>query len=217
MQRKNRLASCTGNGVKALDHKLWRDLWKMKGQALAIALVIGSGVATFVRRIGTMHSLNITRDIFYRDYGFARVFASLKRAPENVKQRISEIPGVDRVETRVVADVNLDIKVFPEPVTARLVSIPDSGTPLLNRLYIRRGRMVDSSRDNEVIVSEAFAEAHGFSPGDRIGAVINGRWKTLVITGLALSPEFVLQTRPGAISPDYKRYAILWMARSPLG
>jgi len=203
--------------MKALDHKLRRDLWKMKGQALAIALVIGSGVATFVMLIGTMHSLNMTRDRFYQDYGFAGVFASLKRAPENVKQRISDIPGVDRVETRVVADVKLDIRDFPEPVTARLVSIPDSGMPLLNRLYIRKGRMVDASRDNEVIVSEAFAEAHGFSPGDRFGAVINGRWKTLVITGLALSPEFVLQTRPGAISPDYKRYAILWMARSPLG
>jgi len=203
--------------MKALDHKLRRDLWKMKGQALAIALVIGSGVATFVMLIGTMHSLNITRDRFYRDYGFAAVFANLKRAPESVKQRISDIPGVDRVETRVVADVKLDIKDFPEPVTARLVSIPDSGMPLLNRLYIRKGRMVDPSRDNEVIVSEAFAEAHGFSPGDTLGAVINGRWKTLVITGLALSPEFVLQTRPGAISPDYKRYAILWMARSPLG
>ncbi len=203
--------------MKALDHKLRRDLWKMKGQALAIALVIGSGVATFVMLIGTMHSLNMTRDSFYRDFGFAGVFASLKRAPESVKQRISDVPGVERVETRVVADVKLDIKGFPEPVTARLVSIPDSGMPLLNRLYIRRGRMVDPSRDNEVIVSEAFAEAHGFSPGDSFGAVINGRWKTLVITGLALSPEFILQTRPGAISPDYKRYAILWMARTPLG
>ncbi|MEW6377142.1 MAG: FtsX-like permease family protein, partial [Thermodesulfobacteriota bacterium] len=54
-------------------------------------------------------------------------------------------------------------------------------------------------------------------PGDRFGAVINGRWKTLVIVGTALSPEFVLQVRPGAISPDFKRYAILWMGREVLG
>ena len=202
--------------MKALDHKLWRDLLKMKGQALAIALVIASGVATFVMLIGTMHSLNITRDRFYNEFRFAEVFASLKRAPESVRQRISGIPGVDRIETRVAADVKLDIKGFPEPVTGRLVTIPDSSNPLLNRLYLRNGRMPDPSRDDEVVISEAFAEAQGFSPGDSFGAVINGRWKTLVITGLALSPEFVLQTRPGAISPDYKRYAILWMARSPV-
>jgi putative ABC transport system permease protein len=203
--------------MKALDRKLWRDLWQMKGQAFAIALVIVSGVATFVMFISTMDTLNITRDSFYRDYGFGEVFASLKRAPDSLGRRIAEIPGVDRVETRVVADVKLDIKGFDEPVTAKLVSIPDNASPLLNRLFLRKGRMVTSWKDNEAVVSEAFAEAHGFSPGDTLGAVINGRWKTLVIVGIALSPEFVLQVRPGAISPDYKRYGILWMSRNALG
>ncbi|HEY6012176.1 MAG TPA: FtsX-like permease family protein, partial [Nitrospirota bacterium] len=109
------------------------------------------------------------------------------------------------------------IRDYNEPVTARLVSIPDNGQPLLNKLYLRNGRMVDPSKDSEVIVSEAFAEAHRFHPGDSFGAVINGRWKTLVITGIALSPEFVLQVRPGGISPDFKRYGILWMSRKALG
>lgn len=188
----------------------------MKGQAFAIALVIASGVSSYVMLISVMDSLNITKDKFYKDYGFAEVFASLKRAPEALKNRIHEIPGVDQVETRVVADIKLDIKGFPEPVTAKLVSVPDIGSPLLNMLYIREGRMVEPWKDNEVIVSEAFAEAHRFKPGDSFGAVINGRWRTLVIVGIALSPEFILQTRPGAIIPDYKRYAILWMGRNAL-
>ncbi len=203
--------------MKALDKKLWRDLWLMKGQALAIMLVIVSGVATFVMFISTMHSLNRTRDAFYRDFAFAEVFGTLKRAPESLKERIAEIPGVNLVESRVAADVKLDIKGFNEPVTARLMSVPDHGLPLLNRLYLRTGRMVDSSKDNEVIVSEAFSDAHRFKPGDSFGAVINGRWKTLVITGIALSPEFVLQVKPGGISPDFKRYGILWMSREAVG
>ncbi|HSB51523.1 MAG TPA: FtsX-like permease family protein, partial [Dissulfurispiraceae bacterium] len=95
--------------------------------------------------------------------------------------------------------------------------LPDVGEQLLNRLYIRKGRLVEPWKDNEVVVSEAFAEAHGFNLGDSLGVVINGRWKALTIVGIALSPEFVLQTRPGAISPDYKRYAILWMSRDALG
>ncbi len=203
--------------MKALDKKLWRDLWLMKGQALAIVLVIVSGVATFVMFISVMHSLNRTRDAFYRDFAFADVFGTLKRAPESVKERIREIPGVNLVETRVAADVKLDIRGFNEPVSARLMSVPNSGRPLLNRLYLRTGRMVDSSKDNEVIISEAFAQAHGFKPGDSFGAVINGRWKTLVITGIALSPEFVLQVKPGGISPDFRRYGILWMSREAVG
>jgi len=203
--------------MKAIDRKLTRDLWKTKGQVLAIALVIASGISAYVMLISNIDSLNQTREKFYQEYGFADVFVSLKRAPESLKERIREIDGVTEVETRVVADVKLDIKGFPEPVTGKLVSIPDKGKPLLNRLFIRKGRLVEPWKDDEAVVSEAFAEAHGLGPGDRFGAVINGRWKTLTIVGIALSPEFVLQTRPGAISPDYKRYAILWMGRHALG
>src|SRR3989338_1187109 len=202
--------------MNALDLKLLRDLWRMRGQAFAIVLVIVSGVATFVMLISNMDSLYLTREKYYQENEFADVFASLKRAPESIKQRIKEIPGVEQVETRVVADVKLDIEGFSEPVIAKLISIPDTGKPLLNRLYIRKGRLVDPWKDDEIVVSEAFAEAHGFAPGDRIGAIINGKLERLVIVGIALSPEFVLQARPGALSPDYKRYAILWMGRNAL-
>jgi putative ABC transport system permease protein len=76
--------------------------------------------------------------------------------------------------------------------------------------------MVDSWKDSEVVVNEAFADVHRFSIGDRFGAVINGRWKMLTIVGTALCPEFILPVRPGAVLPDFKRYAILWMARPAL-
>lgn len=200
-----------------LDRKLLRDLWKMKGQVLAIALVIACGVAAFIMMLSTMDSLTITMEKFYREYRFGDIFASLKRAPDGLREMILEIPGVDRVETRVVADVKLDIPGFAEPVTARLVSLPDEGTPLLNDLFIRKGRLPEPWNADEIVVSESFAEAHGFFPGDRFSAVINGRWKTLTITGTGLSPEFVLQSRPGSVSPDYKRYGILWMGRNALG
>ncbi|NTW57756.1 MAG: ABC transporter permease [Nitrospirae bacterium] len=203
--------------MKSLDKKLLRDLWHMKGQAFAIALVIMSGVSTFVMFRATMDSLYLTRDRFYDEHGFADVFAPLKRAPESLAERIRQAPGVGLVETRVAADVKLDIAGFGEPVTARLVSLPDHGRPLLNRLYLRQGRLPEPGRDSEVVVSEAFAQAHRFAPGSSFGAVINGRWKTLTVTGIVLSPEFVLQVRPGAISPDFKRYGILWMGRKALG
>jgi putative ABC transport system permease protein len=203
--------------MKSLDKKLLRDLWHMKGQAFAIILVIVSGVSTFVMFLSVMDSLNRTRDRFYSEYRFAQVFAPLKRAPEELKERIRGLPGVAAVETRVDADVKLDIPGFDEPVTAHLVSLPDYGPPLLDRLYLRQGRLPEPGRDNEVVVSEAFAQAHRFAPGSSFGAVINGRWKTLTVTGIALSPEFVLQVRPGAISPDFKRYGILWMGRKALG
>ena len=61
------------------------------------------------------------------------------------------------------------------------------GEPLLNSLYLRQGRLIESGRDSEVVVSDAFAEAHGFSPGDKLHATINGKRKALTIVGVALT------------------------------
>ena len=203
--------------MRALNRKLGRDLWRMKGQVFAITLVVISGVATFIMFISTMDSLSLTRNRFYRDYRFADVFVNLKRAPESLKEKIQNVPGVHQVETRVSAYVKLDIKGFPEPVTARIISVPDDGKPLLNQLYIKKGRLTDAAKDNEVVVNENFAQAHGLDPGDRFAAIINGKWKELTLTGIALSPEFVLIMRPEAMSPDFKHYGILWMGRKALG
>lgn len=203
--------------MRALDRKMWRDLWQLKGQALAIALVLASGVATYVMFLSTMDTLKATRADVYRSYRFADVFASLTRAPERLRERIAAIPGVERLDTRVVAPVTIDIAGFAEPITGVITSVPDQGEPQLNRLYLKSGRGVVAGRDNEVIVSEAFASAHRLVPGDRLSVIIRGRRKTLTIVGTAISPEYISQLRPGGVFPDFKRYGVLWMARTPLG
>jgi putative ABC transport system permease protein len=202
--------------MKALDRKLFRDLWHMRGQVLAIAAVIMGGVATLVMSLSTYDSLVTTRDRFYREYRFADVFANLKRAPEPVAERLREIPGVEQVETRVVAGVKLEVEGFTDPITGMLLSVPDSGEPLLNGLHLKRGRMVQPYSSDEVVLSDTFADAHHFEPGDRLAAIINGKRKALTVVGVAVSPEYVYQIAPGAMFPDFKRYGVLWMGRNAL-
>ena len=203
--------------MRALDRKLWRDLWHLRGQALAIVLVIASGVATFVMFVSTLDSLKRTRSDFYRAYRFGDVFASLKRAPERLKAQIGEIPGVDRVDTRVVTPVTVDIPGFPELVNGLLTSVPDEGDPPLNRLYLRQGRSVEAGSGDEVVLSEAFAQAHDLRAGDPLTLVIKGRRKTLTVVGTGVTPEHIHQLRPGSLFPDFERYGVMWMARTPLG
>jgi putative ABC transport system permease protein len=201
--------------MTALHRKLWRELWGIRGQALAIAMVIASGVATFVLSLTTLHSLQVTQAAFYQDSRFADVFASLKRAPESVAADLAAIDGVRQTQTEVAAAVSLDIEGYPDPATARLVSYDEEGT-VLNRLFLRAGRTVDPLSGNEVVVSEAFAEAQRLNLGNTLSATINGKRKQLTIVGVALSPEYIMQIRPGSMVPDFKSYAILWMAREPL-
>lgn len=202
--------------LSALDRKLLRELWQLKSQVLAIAAVIMGGVATLVMSISTYDSLVTTRDRFYAQYRFAEVFASLKRAPEPVAERLREIPGIEALETRVVAGVKLTVEGFSDPITGLILSLPDGGPPLLNGLHLKRGRMVAPGAADEVVVSETFAEAHRFVPGDRLSAIIHGRSRSLVIVGIAVSPEYVYQIAPGAMFPDFKRYGVLWMGRRAL-
>ncbi|MFP4316609.1 MAG: ABC transporter permease [Desulfovibrionales bacterium] len=202
--------------MRALYLMLFREFWLLRGQALAIAIVIGGGVATLVMSLSTLDSLRLTQDAFYSQYRFSEVFVSLKRAPESVADILRSIEGVRHVETRVQASANLDIPGFPDPATGRILSLPDGRNAALNRLFLRTGRLPDPEHDNEVVISEAFAQAHGFQPGDSLSAVINGRFQELRITGVALSPEYIYQIRPGDLFPDYERFGVLWMNRTPL-
>ncbi len=200
--------------MRALDLKLLRDLWAMRGQVLAIAVVIMGGVATLVMSLATYDSLRLTRDGFYRDFRFAQVFGSLKRAPEALAARVAAIPGVERVETRVVAGVKLEVAGFDDPISGLMLSLPEGRQPLLNALYFKRGRGVEAA--HETVIADTFAEAHGLSPGDRISAIISGKRRQLTIVGVAVSPEYVYQIAPGAMFPDFKRYTVLWMSRGEL-
>ena len=202
--------------MKALDRKLFRDLWHLRGQVLAIAAVIMGGVATMVMSLSTYDSLVTTRDRFYGEYRFADVFVALKRAPEPVAERLAAIPGVELLETRVKAGVKLEVEGFSDPITGQLLSLPDVGEAQLNRLHLKRGRSVQPWSADEVVLSDTFADAHGFQPGDRLAAIINGKRKRLVVVGVAVSPEYVYQIAPGAMFPDFKRYGVLWMGRSAL-
>ncbi|GAB4514032.1 MAG: ABC transporter permease [Roseibium sp.] len=199
-----------------LDRKLLRDLWHLKGQVLAIALVIAAGVGVMVQSLGAIESLQATAEAYYERSRFAEVFAHLKRAPDGLARRIADIPGVQSVEARIVDYAMLDIKGFDEPATALLSSLPHLGQPLLNRLTLRRGRFVDYSRPEEAIVNERFAEAHGLTIGDTLKAVINTRKRTLRIVGIALSPEYTYAIGPGTLMPDDLRYAVVWMGRRAL-
>jgi putative ABC transport system permease protein len=202
--------------VRALDRKAIRDLWNIKGQAAAIALVIASGVGTFVMSLSTLNSLQQSQQSYYAQYRFAHLFAHVKRAPWSLGRRIAEIPGVAQVQTRIVVDVTLDVADMAEPAIGRLISIPERRAPMVNDLHLRRGRWIEPRRAGEVLVSEAFADSHHLEIGDSVTAVINGRRQRLTIVGIALSPEYVIQIHGANLLPDDRRFGVFWMSYEQL-
>lgn len=202
--------------MKALNKKLLRDLWRLKGQAIAIAMVVMCGIATYVMTSTAMDSLTEAKNSYYERYRLADLFANAKRAPLQIVEQIRELDGVAVAYPRVQFPVRLDVEGLDESASALILSVPDVGEIPLNDLFVRKGRRPLPSENDRVMVSEAFATAHGFEPEDTLKAIINGRMRTLTISGIVLSPEFVYTLAPGHMFPDNLRYGTLWMNRRAL-
>ena len=199
--------------MTSLTKKVFRDLRHLRGQIIASSLVVACGVASYLSMRSTYDSLLQTQQAYYSSYRFADVFVNVKRAPESVAATIKTIPGIAEVQTRIVSEVTLNIPGLPEPAQGRVVSCDQNSGPSLNDLFLVRGRFLKPNALDEVVISGAFADANHFQPGDKLEAIINGRWRRLDIVGVGLSPEYIYEIRPGDIFPDNRRYGIVWMGR----
>ena len=202
--------------VKTLNIKLLRDFKKLWSQAIAIALVAAAGVGTLLVSVGTYRSLLDTQQAYYERYDFADIFANATRAPNRLLDEILAIKGVIRTNIRIQKNVILDIPYMKDPASGKIISIPDSGESNLNRLFLVKGQLPRSAKPNEVAISQAFALAHGFELGDRFFAIMGGVKRSLTITGIALSPEYIYTVREGEMFPDDKRFGIIWMRYSEM-
>ena len=198
--------------IDPLDRKLLRDLGRMKGQVVAVSLVMACGLAMMIMTRSLILTLESTRAGYYQEYAMADIFATLKRAPLAVADQLTKLPGVATVETRVVVEVTLDLPGQSAPSSGHIISLPENGEPQkLNRVFLRSGRFPRPDDRREVVLGESFAEANGLRPGDSLVAVINGRRETLRICGIGLSPEFVFEARAGETLPNHKRFSVIWM------
>ena len=202
--------------MKALDLKLARDLWRMRGQVLAIALVLAAASATFILSLGVHRSLTETRDAYYAASAFADVFADMTRAPRSITGRVAEISGVRRVEGSIRQYATLDLPGRRAPARALVNSLDATERSLLNRLTLRAGRLPDAAHPGEVVADEAFVEANGLTLGARLDAVIYGRKQPLTIVGIGLAPDYIYSIAPGDLIPDNSRFGIFWMNEKAL-
>lgn len=203
--------------MTSLNRKLLRELWHLKGQVASIAMVVAVGIMSIVTMRGSYDSLVDAQQKFYREARFADLWVALVRAPQSLLADIEAIPGVDAADGRVTFLATLDLDDTGIPAHGRFISIPGVGRPILNDLQIQQGRYIASGPSNEVIISENFAAARGFVPGDFVRAIINGTSRDLEIVGIAISPEHTYAVPPGALYPEDDRYGIFWASRDTLG
>jgi len=195
--------------VTSLDRKLMRDLWSLKTQVVSIALVIACGIGGFIGSLSTYSSLVWSRGHYYDTARFAHVFATAKRAPASLTQKIHAIPGVSEVETRVVRDSQLSIPGVTPPMIARLIGYDFARPAGMNRLTLKSGRWPAPGAKGEVVVNQRFLEARSLKLGQHMNVLLNGKLERLQLVGTVLTPEYIYATRGGGM-PDDEWFAVLW-------
>ncbi|MCC6533824.1 MAG: ABC transporter permease [Burkholderiales bacterium] len=195
--------------MSMLDRKLGRDLWRLRGQAITIALVVACGIGGFIATHSTHDSLTRARDRFYESAHFPHLFADLKRAPDAITHTIGRIAGIAQFQTRVVQDVQMDLPGVIQPLSGRIISLPPDNSGM-GRLTLRKGQWILREGSDQVLVNERFAQARGLEPGDTLQVLLNGKRQALTVAGIVLSAEYIYATRGGGL-PDDEWFAVLWM------
>jgi len=201
--------------VTSLQRKLFSDLKTLRAQVLTIAILVICGVSVLVSSWSSYRSLQNAKTQYYGEFQFADVFAEMSRAPQSILEKIKKIPGVEIAESRVIKDGLVDVSGQVEPALGRFISWNENGQ-VLNKIYLRQGRMPHAGAQIEVVVHEAFALAHRLKLGDRIKVLLGGIQRTISISGIGLSPEYVYALSPIAPMPDDKHFGIFWIRQRDL-
>jgi putative ABC transport system permease protein len=198
--------------IRVLDRKLLRDLWRLKWQVAAIALLIACGVSVAVMAFSTQRSLVNAQSSYYAQTHFGNLFAKATRAPLSVAADLARIDGVVAVDPRATKSGLMEIPGLLRPATALLISLPDDDRRALNRIVIVAGRLPDPHRSDEAVALKTFLDAAHVSLGERLSVVIDEHRLTFTIVGAALSPEYVYVPSSSPM-PDDAHQGVLWAPR----
>ncbi len=199
--------------MNILNKKLKRDLWQTRGMLTAVILIVALGVSCLVGMMGTSQNLQSARNIYYGACRMADFWVDLKKMPVTELNTLENLAGISAIRDRIAFQVIVELEGVEEPLSGTLLTLPANPSPVVNGILIRSGTYFTSRRQDEVIVSEAFAEARGIGEGDTIHLIMNGQRKALFVVGTAMSSEYVYMIPPGAIAPEPSRYGVFYVKR----
>lgn len=197
--------------MSVLDRKLLRELYSSKWLLLAITSIIAVGVACLVAMGSAYNNLNEAKRRYYLQCRMADFSIELKKVPVAALEPVARLPGVTEIRPRIQFYATVDLPEVEAPLNGLVLSLPDRRRPIINDIVLRKGGYFTPTRENEVIVNDAFARQHQLRPGQWIHLVLNNRRQELFIVGTAISSEFVYLLGPGALMPDPEHFGVFYL------
>ena len=188
--------------------KIFRDLRTNRAANIAATVLISIALMIFTFMSNVNESLNLSKATFYKDSSFADIFSDVRAFPREKIRALASVEGIRTVEGRVVEDF-----IVKDPETRKLAESRYlrlfAGSDSLCRFIIEEGRR--PQRNGEIAIDPMFARANGYSVGDDIEIIYNGKISVLAITGIGRSAENIFTTRDvSEILPDNSKFGIAY-------
>lgn len=172
--------------------KTLRDLRRRLAQFAAVAVTVLLGVLLFVSSYDAYRNLATSYDRTYDRLHFADLTAT-GGDPQKTAAAARGADGVTAITTRTQQDVPL--RIGADKLLGRVAGMPVGSQPAVNRVDVTQGRGLSASAPDGVLVEKHAADTFGLAPGDRLRAFDGGRWHTLTVRGVAVSPEYLWPAR----------------------
>jgi putative ABC transport system permease protein len=155
------------------------------------ALLLAVGVSTFVGLRTAQQDLSRSLDRFYQHRHFADLTVVGGRA-HAFADEARAVPGVDAVNLRHTTTLSVFLHDGHTKVQGTIIGVPASGPAIDVPLVTMGTAFARSTTEPVAIVDQHTAEDLDLRPGDTVEALGVGAQDGLRVTGVGLSPEYVL-------------------------
>lgn len=182
-----------------LNLKIARDIWKAKTLFITIVALLALGIGIFVAMFSAFLNVQRSEHYVYEELKFPDAFFYVPNIPVRAVDWIEDLDGVEAAEGRYVQDMVIRQPDDPgETVVARLISLPDKGETLINRLVIRDGKYLRDGDGRYALVDKLFADYYDLETGDKLSMNYRGVERKFKLAGTFTSPEYIWKTKGGA-------------------
>ncbi|MFQ3610367.1 MAG: FtsX-like permease family protein [Fimbriimonadales bacterium] len=204
---------------RVLMRKLVREVSRARSNHLALALIVGLGIAFFSVATALYQNLERSYSASCEQYAMEDFGIQLRSAPSSVVERVRRMEGVQAVEGRLVEDLVVEVGTQnPKRLSGRLIGIQTERPLSVNRLRLMAGRGLSSASRREVLLESKFAEFHNLGVGDTLRLLWRGETLRFRIVGIVRSPEliYVIPSKEQML-PSEDRFGVMFAPLEVVG
>ncbi|UFS97069.1 FtsX-like permease family protein [Nocardia huaxiensis] len=173
-----------------LHTKIRRDLRRRPAQVLAIAGTVLLGVLLFIASYDSFRNLETSYNHTYDRLHLAD-FTATGGDPNAIAAAVRGLDGVDRVTVRTQADVPFTIA--DTKLLGRITGLAEPGRPGVDEIDLTEGNL--PRNPDQVVLEHHAAGTFGLRPGDRFQVFDGTVWRTVTVSGIARSAEYLWPAR----------------------